>query len=135
MNSARKTFIYVPEVAYSPEGLDDVSKTLLSWHSSNWNDWSYFQNDSDVEELHSLNPIKTSSVINNVHAPPSKSAEPKSDETNPKRSPDSAPTDMFTSRDTPRDMAEYIFWTGDDNGVSSAIKDFVLQGLVSFQCL
>ena len=39
--------------------------------------------------------------------------------------------EITTNRDTPRDMAEYIFWTGDEHGVTSAIKDFIDQGLVN----
>lgn len=39
-------------------------------------------------------------------------------------------SDFTSSTDTPRDMAEYIFWTGDETSVTSAIKDFVDQGLV-----
>jgi len=41
--------------------------------------------------------------------------------------------EITSNRDTPRDMAEYIFWTGDEHGVTSAIKDFVEQGLVNYQ--
>lgn len=40
-------------------------------------------------------------------------------------------SDFTFSNDTPHDMAEYIFWTGDENSVINAIKDFVNQGLVS----
>lgn len=39
--------------------------------------------------------------------------------------------EITSNRDTPRDMAEYIFWTGDERGVTAAIKDFVDQGLMS----
>lgn len=97
------------------------------------------ENDADVEELHSLNsptrkqpssPIAV--VLNKESANQLKPLE--SEET--KRSqhhelPSSSSNDVFSSRDTPRDMAEYIFWTGDENGVISAIKDFVDQGLIS----
>jgi len=39
--------------------------------------------------------------------------------------------EITSNRDTPRDMAEYIFWTGDEHGVTVAVKDFVDQGLMS----
>jgi hypothetical protein len=32
---------------------------------------------------------------------------------------------------TPQDIAEYIFWTGDERGVASAIGDFLQEGMVS----
>lgn len=32
---------------------------------------------------------------------------------------------------TPKDIAEYIFWMGDERGVELAINDFVEEGLVS----
>jgi len=31
---------------------------------------------------------------------------------------------------TPKDIAEYIFWTGDEKGVAMALKDFLQEGLV-----
>jgi len=95
-----------------------------------------------VEELHSLNPptrkpppSPIAIVLNKESASPLPVKPLESDET--KRSQhqelsSSASNDVFSSRDTPRDMAEYIFWTGDENGVISAIKEFVGQGLVSF---
>ncbi|KAI4460209.1 nucleotidase domain-containing [Holotrichia oblita] len=33
---------------------------------------------------------------------------------------------------TPLDMAEYVFWTGDEKGVTLAIEEFLQEGLVSF---
>ena len=44
-------------------------------------------------------------------------------------------SDFTSSSDTPRDMAEYIFWTGDEISVTNAIKDFVNQELVRNQNL
>lgn len=35
------------------------------------------------------------------------------------------------SRYTPSDMAEYVFWTGDEKGVTLAIEEFLQAGLVS----
>ena len=32
---------------------------------------------------------------------------------------------------SPLDMAEYIFWTGDEKGVTLSIEEFLLEGLVS----
>lgn len=32
---------------------------------------------------------------------------------------------------TPLDMAEYVFWTGDERGVSLAVEDFLRERLVS----
>lgn len=32
---------------------------------------------------------------------------------------------------SPLDMAEYVFWTGDENKVTSAIEEFLQEGLVS----
>jgi hypothetical protein len=32
---------------------------------------------------------------------------------------------------TPMQLAEYVFWTGDERGVSLAIQEFLQQGLVS----
>lgn len=32
---------------------------------------------------------------------------------------------------SPLDMAEYVFWTGDERGVTTAIEDFLQEGLVS----
>lgn len=98
------------------------------------------QKDVDVEELHSLNSNTKSSdnptnfpAEVNLHAPQLKLAE---DE---KRSSDSKSdfvlSDFTSSSDTPRDMAEYIFWTGDETSVTNAIKDFVNQGLVRNQNL
>lgn len=46
---------------------------------------------------------------------------------------DFALSDFTSSSDTPRDMAEYIFWTGDEGSVTTAIKDFVDQGLVKLR--
>jgi hypothetical protein len=31
---------------------------------------------------------------------------------------------------TPQDIAEYIFWTGDERGVALALNDFLQDGLV-----
>lgn len=31
---------------------------------------------------------------------------------------------------SPLDMAEYVFWTGDERGVTTAIEDFLQEGLV-----
>lgn len=33
---------------------------------------------------------------------------------------------------TPMQLAEYVFWTGDERGVSLAIQEFLQQGLVSW---
>lgn len=42
--------------------------------------------------------------------------------------------DHFTSYSgvqySPLDMAEYIFWTGDEKGVTLAIEEFLQDGLV-----
>lgn len=32
---------------------------------------------------------------------------------------------------SPLDMAEYVFWTGDEKGVTMAIEEFLQEGLVS----
>jgi hypothetical protein len=32
---------------------------------------------------------------------------------------------------SPLDMAEYIFWTGDEKGVTLAMEEFLQEGLVS----
>lgn len=32
---------------------------------------------------------------------------------------------------SPLDMAEYVFWTGDERGATSAIEEFLQDGLVS----
>lgn len=32
---------------------------------------------------------------------------------------------------SPLDMAEYVFWTGDEKGVTLAIQDFLQEGLMS----
>lgn len=32
---------------------------------------------------------------------------------------------------TPLDMAEYIFWTGDEKGVIMAIQEFLEEGIMS----
>lgn len=31
---------------------------------------------------------------------------------------------------SPLDMAEYVFWTGDEKGVTAAIEEFLQDGLV-----
>lgn len=36
---------------------------------------------------------------------------------------------------SPLDMAEYVFWTGDEKGVTLAIEEFLQEGLVRFFCL
>jgi hypothetical protein len=98
------------------------------------------QRDVDVEELHSLDSLsnKNSEIMNptdfpgqvNRHASQLKTADEE------KRSPDSKSdfvlSDFTSSSDTPRDMAEYIFWTGDETSVTNAIKDFINQGLVRY---
>lgn len=33
---------------------------------------------------------------------------------------------------SPKDIAEYVFWTGDEKSVTSAIEDYMRAGLVSF---
>ncbi|KAK2713248.1 hypothetical protein QYM36_009202, partial [Artemia franciscana] len=38
---------------------------------------------------------------------------------------------LDSAEDTSRDMAEYIFWTGDEISVTQAIKDFIKQGMLS----
>ena len=43
---------------------------------------------------------------------------------------DSMLGEFSSSKDTPRDMAEYIFWTGDEQGVTGAVMEFITQGLV-----
>jgi hypothetical protein len=32
---------------------------------------------------------------------------------------------------SPLDIAEYVFWTGDEKGVTLAIEEFLQEGLVS----
>lgn len=32
---------------------------------------------------------------------------------------------------SPLDVAEYIFWTGDERGVTMAIQEFLQEGMVS----
>lgn len=32
---------------------------------------------------------------------------------------------------SPLDMAEYVFWTGDEKGVTMAIEEFLQDGMVS----
>lgn len=32
---------------------------------------------------------------------------------------------------SPLDMAEYVFWTGDERGVTTAIEDFLQEGMVT----
>ncbi|XP_046639907.1 uncharacterized protein LOC124321033 [Daphnia pulicaria] len=98
------------------------------------------ERDVDVEELHSLDSSnKNSEIMNptdfpgqvNRHASQLKTADEE------KRSPDSKSdfvlSDFTSSSDTPRDMAEYIFWTGDETSVTNAIKDFINQGLISVE--
>ncbi|EFX74242.1 hypothetical protein DAPPUDRAFT_252076 [Daphnia pulex] len=98
------------------------------------------ERDVDVEELHSLDSSnKNSEIMNptdfpgqvNRHASRLKTADEE------KRSPDSKSdfvlSDFTSSSDTPRDMAEYIFWTGDETSVTNAIKDFINQGLISVE--
>lgn len=34
---------------------------------------------------------------------------------------------------SPLDMAEYVFWTGDEKGVTTAIEEFLQEGMVSKQ--
>lgn len=36
---------------------------------------------------------------------------------------------------SPQDMAEYVFWTGDEKGVTLAIEEFLQEGLVSIHLL
>lgn len=92
---------------------------------------SRVKNDADVDELHSwgsrTNPGKAK--INSTAA---KTAN--KEDKDEKRSTDKGDliNEFTTSRDTPRDMAEYIFWTGDEKGVTTAIKEFVDQGLVTY---
>lgn len=33
---------------------------------------------------------------------------------------------------TPLDMAQYVFWTGDEKGVTSSIEEFLQAGIVGF---
>ena len=97
------------------------------------------QNDADVEELHSLDNNVKSTAMPTPPQPDkanhrvSKSMSNKAAE-DEKRSSDNKSdfmlSDFTSSSDTPRDMAEYIFWTGDEGSVTTAIKDFVDQGLV-----
>lgn len=32
---------------------------------------------------------------------------------------------------SPLDMAEYVFWTGDEVGVTTAVEEFLQEGIVS----
>ncbi|KAI9557268.1 hypothetical protein GHT06_017091 [Daphnia sinensis] len=93
------------------------------------------ETDADVQDLHSLsnkNPPKTATNISDVanyHASP-----PTADDTKRSLNDDKSDfvlSDFTFSNDTPHDMAEYIFWTGDENSVINAIKDFVNQGLIT----
>ncbi len=34
---------------------------------------------------------------------------------------------------TPQDIAEYVFWTGDERGVADAVGEFLKEGLVSYE--
>ena len=78
--------------------------------------------DADVEELHKLGQEPRGNVS---HA--SVVTAEKRDKEDPL-----AMMSQYDStfRDTPKDMAEYIFWTQDEKSVTTAIKDFVAQGLV-----
>lgn len=93
------------------------------------------QNDIEVQELHSLD-TKIESTLSTTEATHDAHSLPLEKQTNDdeKRSSDIKSdfilSDFTSSSDTPRDMAEYIFWTGDETSVSAAIKDFVDQGLV-----
>lgn len=31
---------------------------------------------------------------------------------------------------SPLDMAEYVFWTGDEHGVTAAVEEFLQEGMV-----
>lgn len=110
----------------------------MTYHVENYSIVISLQRDVDVEELHNLGSSnKNPEILNptdlpvqvNRHASQLKKADEE------KRSPDNSKSDFvlsdFTSSsDTPRDMAEYIFWTGDETSVTNAIKDFINQGLV-----
>lgn len=106
------------EVPYPPEG-------------------SSQETDVDVQDLHSLNNknlqktvANISDVANNDASPPT--ADDAKRSLNNDKS-DFVLSDFTFSNDTPHDMAEYIFWTGDENSVINAIKDFVNQGLITVE--
>lgn len=120
------------EVAYLSEtSSTDVSCLLpfVEFHEETIRSASlnyYYQNDAEVEELHSLDPTarhhqSKGKLLGTL-------TEPHNNNEEEKRSSHMLATSI--ARDTPRDMAEYIFWTGEENDVTSAIKDFVTQGLV-----
>lgn len=44
---------------------------------------------------------------------------------------DKYPTYGATSQYSPLDMAEYVFWTGDEKGVTLAIEEFLQEGIMS----
>lgn len=33
------------------------------------------------------------------------------------------------------DMAQYVFWTGDEEGVAKAVEEFIRKGLVCMFCI
>lgn len=45
---------------------------------------------------------------------------------------DKVDNNFATVQYSPLDMAEYVFWTGDEKGVSMSIEEFLQEGLVSF---
>ncbi|XP_059351174.1 uncharacterized protein LOC130687478 isoform X2 [Daphnia carinata] len=91
--------------------------------------------DVDVQDLHSLNnknPPKTVTNISDIanHHVSSPTADDAKRSLNNDKS-DFVLNDFTFSNDTPHDMAEYIFWTGDENSVINAVRDFVNQGLIT----
>ena len=92
-----------------------------------------FQSDADVKELHSwgLKESRTNGGVNHTRAEATESPLDKEEKRGALSDKVDLISEFTSSRDTPRDMAEYIFWTGDEKSVTSAIKDFVEQGLVN----
>jgi len=99
---------------------------LLSKETLNPSDAS-IEVDDDVEELHKLG--WSQSGTRNVKTEPKSNNKDDEKRAHPEKN--ELINEITSNRDTPRDMAEYIFWTGDEHGVTSAIKDFVEQGLMS----
>lgn len=91
------------------------------------------QSDVDVQDLHNLHSKDLNKTVTSFSDDANPDAfHPTADDK--KRSldnkSDSVVNDFTFNSDTPHDMAEYIFWTGDENSVINAISDFVNQGLV-----
>ena len=89
-----------------------------------------------MEDLHSLDHARKQQSANKIISSSLAKHEPnKINGEDNKRSQDLFTNDLIYARDTPRDMAEYIFWTGDEQDVTATINDFVTQGLVSTHIL